>query len=264
MASIHVNDRDDWVRRFHSAPDARTRLVCFPHAGGSANYFFPVSRALAPTMDVLCLQYPGRQDRRREKCVETIDEMADKIVLALRPWADRPLAFFGHSMGAILAFEVAVRLKDEGITPAAVFVSGRRAPSRHRVETVHRLPDSELVREIRGLQGTESALLDDADIVGMILPALRSDYRAVETYRPADAGTVDSPLIALLGDEDAMVTLAEAQAWENHTTNEFELRVYSGGHFYLNAHAADVIALIEHRMTTALATGSRSAVGAEH
>jgi pyochelin biosynthesis protein PchC len=250
LVSGQIKDDGDWVRRFHPVPDARVRLVCFPHAGGSANYFFPVSRALSGTMDVLCLQYPGRQDRRRERCVETIAELADRIVAALRPWADRPLAFFGHSMGAILAFEVALRFKAEGITPAIVFVSGRRAPSTHRVETVHLLPDSALVQEIRGLDGTQSALLDDEDIVGMILPALRADYRAVETYQNLDAGTIDSPLITLLGEEDAMVTRAEGQAWAKHTTNEFELRVYPGGHFYLNAHAADVIAFIKDRVDT--------------
>lgn len=247
-----IEDEGDWVRRFHPAPDARVRLVCFPHAGGSANYFFPVSRALARSMDVLCLQYPGRQDRRRERCVETIDELADRIALALRPWADIPLAFFGHSMGAILAFEVSLRLKEAGITPAVLFVSGRRAPSTHRVETVHLLPDTALVQEIRGLQGTESALLDDADIVSMILPALRGDYRAVETYQHVGGSTVDAPLVAMLGDEDPMVTLSEGEAWANHTTSEFELRVFPGGHFYLNAHAADVIAFIERRVDTAL------------
>jgi pyochelin biosynthesis protein PchC len=153
-------------------------------------------------------------------------------------------------MGAILAFEVALRCEQEGITPVVVFVSGRRAPSTHRVETVHLLPDSALVQEIRGLEGTQSALLDDEDIVGMILPALRADYRAVETYQNVDAGTIDSPLITLLGEDDGMVTLAEGQAWANHTTNEFELRVYPGGHFYLNAHAADVIAYIKDRVNT--------------
>lgn len=242
----------DWVRRFHPAPDAKARLVCLPHAGGSANYFFPVSRALASRMDVLCVQYPGRQDRRREPCVGTIEEMADRIVEVLRPWADRPLAFFGHSMGAIIAFEVALRLQACGITPAVMFLSGRRSPSTFRLETNHLLPDKDLVQELRGMQGTDASLLDDDDIVDMILPSLRSDYRAVETYDNRDAGAVNCPIVVCNGDKDAMVTAAEAQAWENHTTAGFDLRTFPGGHFYLSDHAAALIALIAERVNAAV------------
>jgi pyochelin biosynthetic protein PchC len=240
----------DWVRRFHPLPDAPARLVCLPHAGGSANYFFPVSRALSSKLDVLCVQYPGRQDRRREPCVGTIHELADSIVDVLRPWADRPVAFFGHSMGAIIAFEVALRLEAEGISPAVLFLSGRRAPSTFRLETNHLLPDKDLVQELRGMQGTDASLLDDDDIVDMILPSLRSDYRAVETYDNREAGAVDCPIVACNGDKDAMVTPEEARAWENHTNAGFDSRTYRGGHFYLSDHAASLITLIADKVET--------------
>jgi surfactin synthase thioesterase subunit len=240
----------DWLRRFHPAPDADVRLVCLPHAGGSANYFFPVSRALASRLDVLCVQYPGRQDRRREPCVPTIEEMADKVAEELKPWADRPLAFFGHSMGAIVAFEAALRLEAAGIQPAVLFLSGRRAPSTFRLETNHLLPDRALVQELRGMQGTDASLLDDQDIVDMILPSLRSDYKAVETYDNRTAGAVSCPIVVCNGDRDAMVTPAEAAAWEQHTTSAFELRTYPGGHFYLNDHATALIALIAQQVKT--------------
>src|SRR4051794_26651503 len=96
-----------WVRRFHDAGDAGARLVCFPHAGGSASYFFRLSAALSPEFDVCAIQYPGRQDRYSEPFVETIDDLADRIYAALNPGIDGPVAFYGHSMGAVLAFEVA-------------------------------------------------------------------------------------------------------------------------------------------------------------
>lgn len=95
-------DPDLWVRRYHPAPDAPTRLLCLPHAGGSASYYFPASRTLSPRIEVLAVQYPGRQDRRTEPCVESIDELADKVVDTVKGWTDRPLAVFGHSMGATL------------------------------------------------------------------------------------------------------------------------------------------------------------------
>lgn len=246
----------DWVRRFHPADDAGARLVCLPHAGGSANYFFPVSRALANRLDVLCVQYPGRQDRRREPCVASIEELADHVAEAITPWADRPIAFFGHSMGAIIAFETALRLEAAGITPAVLFLSGRRAPSTFRRETNHLLPDKDLVKELRGMQGTDASLLDDQDIVDMILPSLRSDYKAVETYDNRTAGAVHCPIVVCNGDRDAMVTPAEAAAWERHTTSAFDLRTYPGGHFYLNDHAVALIALIADKVRSVLPTAA--------
>src|ERR1035441_1955642 len=170
------------VRRFHPAPDAGTRLICFPHAGGSSTYFFPMSRALSPAVDVLALQYPGRQDRQPEPCVDDLKKLAGMLVQELLQWTDRPFVLFGHSMGATLAFEVALGLARDGVTPQGLFVSGRRAPSRFRDERVHLYTDAEFLADLKRLSGTDPQMFDD-DVLGMILPALRSDYRAAESYR---------------------------------------------------------------------------------
>ncbi|MDQ0954324.1 surfactin synthase thioesterase subunit [Streptomyces phaeochromogenes] len=106
-----ATNSERWIRRYHPAPDASTRLVCFPHAGGSATFYHPVSRALSPEIDVVAVQYPGRQERRTEPLVDSVEKLADLIVPELEPWLDRPLTFFGHSMGASLAYEVALRLR---------------------------------------------------------------------------------------------------------------------------------------------------------
>jgi len=233
----------DWLRRFHPAPNAGARLVCLPHAGGSASYYFPVSRALAPGIDVLAVQYPGRQDRRSEPCVDSVPELADRITAALAGHTDLPLALFGHSMGAALAFEIAQRREAAGLPVSHVFVSGRRAPSTRRAESVHRQPDAALVAEIRELAGTDASLLDDADLLSMVLPALRSDYRAIETY-PYNTAVIDAPIVALTGDDDPKATAGEVGRWAGHTTAGFDLRTYPGGHFYLNEHAGAVIGLI--------------------
>ena len=247
MCSAVRVDRDAWLRRFRPAPAAPVRLVCFPHAGGSANYFMPVARAMAPGVDVVSVQYPGRQDRRSEPCVATIDELADLVVRVLDGSDKRPVAFFGHSMGATLAFEVALRLRAGG-GPALLFASGRRAPSTARVETVHLGGRRGILAELRALQGTESELLDDPEVLEMVLPALVSDYRAIETYGPRTEGRLDCPIVALVGDRDPKVTEAEARAWQRHTTGPFELRLFPGGHFYLTERAADVIGLISARL----------------
>jgi surfactin synthase thioesterase subunit len=240
--------RDQWVRRFSPAAQAGTRLVCFPHAGGSASYFLPVSRALAPRVEVLSLQYPGRQDRRHEPCLTSIATLADQATAALLPWLDRPTAFFGHSMGAVLAFEVTRRLHAHGVIPTVLFVSGRRAPSTYRLETTHRGTDAQLAQELRGLDGTEASLLQDDDLLNMILPAVRGDYTAIETYPGTPDGTVDAPVVALIGVDDPKVTGDEAAAWARHTTAGFSLHPFPGGHFYLNSEAPAVIRLISDRL----------------
>ncbi|MER7195755.1 thioesterase II family protein [Streptomyces flaveolus] len=242
-------DNGAWVRRFHPAPEAATRLVCFPHAGGSASYYFPVSRALSPQIDVLAIQYPGRQDRRTEPCVPDLRQLAELIVQRLDPWLDRPLALFGHSMGATLAFEVAVRMQRRGTTPLSLFASGRRAPSRHRTETVHLLDDEGLIANIKRLSGTATQFLEDEELLRMVLPSIRSDYRAVETYRYEPVPELHCPIVAMTGDQDPQVTLEEAEAWESHTTGPFEVLQFSGGHFFLNDHATQVTKEVRVRLT---------------
>ncbi|GGL17887.1 thioesterase [Sphaerisporangium melleum] len=233
-----------WMRRFRPAPDARTRLICFPHAGGSAAYFHPVAKALTPGLDVLAVQYPGRQERRQEPCIQDIPTLADRLTAEVLPLADRPMAFFGHSMGAVVAFEVARRLQARGIAPQVLFASGRRAPSCLRTETVYKEGDQALIAEVRRLGGTDVRMLEDPEIVEMILPSLRGDYRAIMTYRCPPDARIDAPVIALTGDADPHVTLDEAMRWKEHTSGPFEMHVYSGGHFFLNAHAAAVMRLI--------------------
>jgi surfactin synthase thioesterase subunit len=236
-----------WIRRFHPAPQAAHRLVCFPHAGGSASFYFPVSRALAPGADVLAIQYPGRQDRRHEPCLDSIGALADAVVEELADWFDRPVTFFGHSMGASLAFEVARRLEAGGTVLHGLFASGRRAPSTVRDERVHLLDDDALVEDISRLSGTDTQVLGDPEILRMILPSIRADYRAAETYRYTPGAALSCPLFALTGDDDPQVTLAEAHAWGEHTSGAFEVRVFPGGHFYLNSQAAQVMgALTAH------------------
>ncbi|MEU7281399.1 alpha/beta fold hydrolase [Streptomyces sp. NPDC045431] len=244
MAEQTTVDTGTWVRRFHPAADAPHRLICFPHAGGSASFYFPVSQAMSPDVDVLAIQYPGRQDRRHEPCLDSIPALVDALVDEVRPWFDRPVSFFGHSMGASLAFELASRLEADGLTLHGLFASGRRAPSTTRDERVHLRDDDGLIADVTRLSGTDSQVLGDPEILRMILPAIRADYRAAETYRWAVGPRLNCPVFALTGDADAQVTLDEARAWGEHTSGAFSLQVFPGGHFYLNAQAAQVMAAI--------------------
>ncbi|WP_406163762.1 MULTISPECIES: thioesterase II family protein [unclassified Streptomyces] len=135
--SIHETEAELWIRRFHPAPEKPIRLVCLPHAGGTASSFFRYSQVLAATADVLTIQYPGRQDRRHEPPLTTVSALVDRIHRALAPYHDRPLFLFGHSMGGVLGFEVARRMEREGRPPSGLIVSGRRAPDIYAADNVH-------------------------------------------------------------------------------------------------------------------------------
>lgn len=244
MAELII-DRDAWIRRFHPAPASAPRLVCFPHAGGSAPFYFRMSEALCRRAEILAVQYPGRQDRRAEQPICDIQTLADQIFLALQDWMGDRLIFFGHSMGAIAAFEVARKMQQAGEQPAALVVSGRRAPSRVREpQGIHLRSDEGVIAELKKLSGTDNSVLDDDEMLAMILPAVRSDYRAIETYTYQPGPVLSSPITAFVGDHDPQVTLDEARAWREHTTGEFELRIFSGGHFYLVSRQEEVISRI--------------------
>lgn len=234
---------DNWIRVFRPEPGAATRLVCFPHAGGSAGYYRDFGLAFPPSVEWSAVQYPGRLDRYAEPPVPDLHELADQVAERLRPWLDRPTVFFGHSMGATLAYETALRLAGTG-APIRLFTSARTAPSRQRISTVYQLDDDALIDHVRGLSDIDPRLLADQDMMALILPALRADYRAVGTYQPVPGRRVDCPIVALRGAADPEVTRAEAAGWADHTTSSFQCHTFPGGHFYVTDAIPEVVDLI--------------------
>jgi surfactin synthase thioesterase subunit len=241
-------DDDLWCRRYRPARNATARLVCLPHAGGSASFFLPVAAALSPGADVVAIQYPGRQDRRTERPIDDMAVLADRIHAILRRQPEMPLILFGHSMGAVIGFEVTRRLEAEGHGPMRLFASGRRAPSTYRNETIHLRDDAGIISEVRKMSGTASSVLGDEEIMRAALPALRADYRATETYTCPPEITVSCPVTALVGDNDPKTTVDEAKAWAKQTTGPFDLHVFAGGHFFLADHADEIIKILGQRL----------------
>lgn len=235
---------DAWFRRFRPARTAPARLVCLPHAGGSAPFFLPVAAALNPDVDVVAVQYPGRQDRRTERPITDIETLADQVYAILCRQPELPLTLFGHSMGSLVAFEVTRRLEADGHSPVQVFASGRRGPATYRDEKVHTRDDAGILAELRKLNGTSSALLSDDEMMRAALPALRADYQAVETYTCGPDVMVKAPITVLVGDSDPKTTMDEANAWAQHTTGPFDLHVFHGGHFFLSDQADAVMKVL--------------------
>ncbi len=236
-----MNTADDvstaWIRRYHPAPQAGKRLVCFAHAGGSASFFRPTSARFSPDADVVAIQYPGRQDRMREPCLTDIGALADRIVDELITLSEKPTVFFGHSMGAVVGFEVACRLERKGVNaPHTLIASGRRGPTTQRAEAIHQRDDDGIIAELKLLNGTDAGLLNDEDILRMALPALRGDYRAIETYRGDSERRMRGSITVLTGDADPKATVEEAENWREHTEGRFRIKVFPGGHFFLTRH----------------------------
>jgi len=237
-------DTDPWIRRFNRGSDGAPRLVCFPFAGGVANYFSRLSARLHPEVEVLAVQYPGRQDRLDEPLIDDVTVLADRISAALVGWTDRPVAFLGHSMGAVVAYEVTRHREQQGLRIEHLYVSGRRAPSRVRDGTVHLRDDAGIRAEVADLGGPAVELLDHPELGPLLLPPIRNDYKAIETYRHVPGEQVSCPITALIGDADPAVTLEEARAWAEHTTGPFTLRVFPGGHFFLTDHLQQVARIV--------------------
>ncbi|WET82284.1 alpha/beta fold hydrolase [Amycolatopsis sp. QT-25] len=241
-------DLRHWTRCFHPAPSAETRLIAFPHAGGSASAFRPLSAALSPTVEVHTAQFPGRQDRMGEPVIADLHVLSERLVdvVAALP---KPFALFGHSMGAIVAFEVARRLETRGLVPAALFVSARRGPDVRKETSHHLAEDDTFLQEVSKLGGTDASIFDDPDIRALALPALRGDYKAVETYRYRPGTDVSCPVVAFAGNADPVLEIPDVENWREHTTGSFEMEVFEGGHFFLDANLDAVVARILGKLT---------------
>ncbi|MET9430474.1 alpha/beta fold hydrolase [Streptomyces sp. NPDC003036] len=237
----------DWFRRFTPAPDSGVRLFCFPHAGGAAGAYLALSRRLAPELDVLAAQYPGRQDRRTEPPLDDLGRLVDALADELTPLCgdgDRPYAFLGHSMGALVAYELTRALDRRGLPgPRHLFLSGRSAPAES--DTMDRLDtDEAILARIRLLGGTAVEILDEPELMELVMPPLRADYRALCSYAWRPGPPLRTPLTVLVGDSDPLVPVEAAAAWREHTTADSDLRVLPGGHFYLDAHTETVADII--------------------
>ncbi|MBE2997588.1 thioesterase [Nocardiopsis sp. HNM0947] len=245
----------EWTRCFHPSQEPRARLVCFPHAGGSASAFHPLSKGLAERgVETRAVQYPGRQDRYREPFFEKVDALVETVVEELSPLADEgiPLAFFGHSMGAVLAFEAVRRLEREGRRPAALFASASQAPSLPwpppGTPSARGADDAALTEDLRLLSEGTSPVLQHPALLELALPALRADFLMLEGYEYTPGEQLDCPVVALAGDRDPRVPVDSVGPWEKETAAGFHMRVMPGGHFYLEDQLPQVVEEIVTRI----------------
>ena len=252
-----------WLSRARSSPGARARLICLPHAGGSARFYTQWGEALSPGVEVWAVELPGHGYRLGEPCFTRLDALLDALVPALAPVLDQPFALFGHSMGALVAYELARRLERERTAlPLHLFVSGKLPPQWAMARSWHQLPAQDLVAAIQRCGGTPPELFRVPELIDAFLPSVRADLEMVETHPYRPSPQVDCPLTALGGIADDIAPAEWLSGWGLHTRREFRLELFSGGHFFLRDSQAAVTGCLARTIDAALERPSPSAAAA--
>lgn len=248
-------------------PGPSARVVCLPHAGGSAGFYAAWAADLPARYELSAVQYPGREDRIGEPPPSRLDSLVDQVHDAVLPLTDRPVVLFGHSFGAVVGYEVARRLTASGAPPEHLVVSGRNAPCVPPTGDIHRRDDDGLVDELLRLGGTSAELLRDPSFRAVYLPAVRADFRLAETYRHAAPGpgarSLGCPVTAVTGASDTEADEAGVGRWGLHTSGPFTQHTVPGGHFYFVPDRTPVVDLLAPVADRREARSTRRAVPAE-
>ena len=253
--------RDTWfIRRTVSAP--RLRLFCFSHAGGSAADYLHWHPHLGPHVELCAVQLPGRGSRMAETPRDDLPHLVAELLQMLRASDDGlPCAFFGHSLGALLAFELSQALREQGLAlPLRLFASGCAAPSVCRLEPpLHRLDDTQLLEQLRGYNGTPPGVLANPDLLGLVLPTLRADFRLVGDYHYRQRPALPVPIHVLAGHDDPHVAPADLVAWADETSAGCSHHGFAGDHFFIRPQAAAIRRILLDALATTLTAPARRA-----
>ena len=222
--------------RVQPDPRARIRLFCFPYAGGGSAIFRHWSSEFLYPIELVPALLPAREARIREPGYTRLDKLVEKLALEIAPYLDKPFAFFGHSMGALIGFELARRLRDErGLEPEHLFVSGRRSPRIPRRDLyIHDLPEAEFVVEIERMNGTPREVLEHQELMALLIPMLRADFAVCHSYDYAPGEPLRCPITVLGGTSDEEAPREELEAWCKETTGQCRLQMLEGDHFFIN------------------------------
>ncbi len=235
--------QDLWISFHQPRPRARLRLFCFPYAGGGALAYRQWAASMPEEIDVLPVQLPGRDRRLREPPFTRVEPLVEALARGLESYLDRPFAVFGHSMGALIGYELVQRLRrDRGLEPAHLLVSARSAPQLPPdPDEDYKLPDPELIERLREFNGTPAEVLEHPELMELMLPLLRADFELNDTYEPVAHSPLECPVTAFGGLEDQETPRDELEAWSEVTGGTFRLRMFPGDHFYLNEHRSRLI-----------------------
>ena len=225
-----------WFVAPRPRPLARLRLFAVPFAGRGASLFYPWHAALPDWIDLAAVQLPGREGRLAEPALKRLDTIIAQLVAEIRPRLDKPYALFGHSMGALICYELARALREQGApAPVALVLSGREAPTNPRSpHLMHPLSDAAFVDEMQArFDGIPKVVLEQPELLALLLPTLRGDIEAIETYQYRPGPKLPMPFFLYGGEQDWQSNEERLAGWGTLTEGSAPLRLFPGGHFYI-------------------------------
>ncbi|MET3493993.1 thioesterase II family protein [Variovorax boronicumulans] len=233
-----------WVQADATPGTPRMRLFCLPHAGGGASFYRGWQMHMPQDVQVCRIQPPGRENRIGELAYRHMTVLVAELAAQLQPWLDQPFALFGHSMGSVVAYELACALQRAGSAPAHLWVSACRAPHIADTRQIHHLPQAEFFAALGARGGTPGSVLNNSDYMAMMEPVLRADLALIERWHRTTWQPLPCPVTALAATDDGVTPLDAVEAWRPYTHARFELHRFTGGHFYLSDPALSVPALV--------------------
>jgi medium-chain acyl-[acyl-carrier-protein] hydrolase len=235
--------------------DAVLRLFCFPYAGGGVTSFRTWPDYLPHNVELQALEMPGREAQLRLPSFVRAEPLVRATADAIKGHLDRPFAFFGHSMGALVSFELARLLRRENEPePRALFVSGRRAPQLPPEPRTYDLPKDEFIQELRDIGGTPEEVLSHPELLNLLLPTLRADFELCQTYSYHDEPPLNCQFTAFGGLSDEYVPRDELDQWREQTTGQFQLRMFPGDHFFLHDSQALLLQMLSRGLVQVISS----------
>jgi surfactin synthase thioesterase subunit len=241
---------DPWIVRYQPNAHARIRLFCFPYAGGGASVFRLWSEALSPALEVCGIQLPGREHRLAESAYTRLDALVPALADAIEPYLDRPFAFFGHSMGALVSFALARQLRRvHNRQPVCLYLAAYRAPQLPNPNIrIYHLP-SEVFKVVLRAEGIAEMVLQNEEIMQAMLPTLRADFELCDTYKYTEEPPFTCPLAIFGGLQDVRVGVADLEAWRIHSSATCTLSMFPGAHFFLHSAQDRVLAALSQHLS---------------
>jgi medium-chain acyl-[acyl-carrier-protein] hydrolase len=240
-----------WIKKNRPNPQAKLRLFCLPYAGGWSQIYRPWVDCLSNDIELCLLELPGRGPRLNEAPITNLSILVQEMATNIQSYLDRPFAFFGHSMGALLGFELTRLLRHQGYpAPDHLFVSGYRAPHLGLERSpIHGLPEPAFTEEVRRMEGTPESILMNAELRQLVFPALRADLQAIETYSYESGLPLSCPITVFGGLQDRGVDIAALESWREYTISKFRLQLFNGNHFFLHEARSLILQAIHQQLT---------------
>ncbi|WP_019505899.1 thioesterase II family protein [Pleurocapsa sp. PCC 7319] len=241
---------NSWIARSRPNPNAKLRLFCLPYAGGAASTFSSWSTSLTSEVEICPIELPGHGYRIAERPLDRLEPLVEKLTHALLPYLDKPFAFFGHSMGGLVGFELTHKIRKHcNISPEHLFISGRHAPQVPGSKPpIHHLPEPKFINELGRLNGTPKAVLENVELMELFLPVLRADFAAIETHAYIPKPRLDCPITVLGGIQDFEIACNDLEPWREQTNGNFSMQMFQGDHFFINSNQSTLLQFLNREL----------------